>query len=127
MLVPQKFLVQLLIAAAAFGSVGCPCPALAASEVSSHAQHQSQTQPHAPSEACQHSECVSDCGLISAGSSEEDAITCNGKYGFDDFAAIPPEFIAAYQPERLAARANPPPHVWVSRDTPVRRFDRLLD
>lgn len=127
MLIPQKIFFQLLIAAVAFGGVACPCPALAASEAGSHVQHQGQTQSYGSSEACQHSECVSDCSFISADSSEQDAMTCNGKYQFDDFDAIPPNFIAGYQPRGPATRADPPPYLWVAHDTPVRRFDRLLD
>ena len=127
MLIPQKFLFQLLIAAVAFGSVTCPCPALAADEAGSHAPHQSQTPPSTPSEACQHAECVSDCSLISADSTEQDAMACNGKDQFDDFDAIPSGFSAAYRPERFAARTDPPPYFRLAHDTPVRRFDRLLD
>ena len=126
MLVPQKFLFQLLVAAVAFGGVACPCPTLAASEVETHAEHQSQSYSLAQSVDCQHSECVTDCSFISADFSEQDAMTCNGKYQFDDFDAIPPEFSAAYPTERFASWTGPPPPLWVVHDTPVRRFDRLV-
>src|SRR5690606_37998696 len=107
MQIPQRFLFQLLVAAVAFGSVACPCPALASSEVETHAQHQSQSHPLAQSVDCQHSECVTDCSLVSADSFEQDA-TCNGKYQFDDFDVIPPEFSAAYPSERFASWTGPP-------------------
>lgn len=123
----QNILFQVLISAVAFGNAACACPALAASEIDSHTQHQSQTQASTPSESCQHSACVTNCILVSADSSDQDAIPCNSKFQVDDLDAAPPEFIAAHQPERLAARTYPPPYLWVARDTPVRRFDRLLN
>jgi hypothetical protein len=127
MMITQKLLFQLLIAAVAFGAVTCPCPALAASEPQSHAEHQSQMQSPVPSEACQHSECVTDCSLIPVDSSEQDAMPCKGKYQFDDFDAIPPEFIPVYQPVRFSDRTHPPPYQRMANDTPVHRFDRLLE
>jgi hypothetical protein len=127
MLVPQKILFQLLIAAIAFGSVACACPVLPAKEVDSHAQHQSQTQTPAPSEACHQSDCIIVCSLVPADFSDQDAMPCNGKYPIDDLDGVPPESIAAHHPERFTARTDPPPYLWVARDTPVRRFDRLLD
>ncbi|MGH8165750.1 MAG: hypothetical protein ACREQ1_00835, partial [Woeseiaceae bacterium] len=83
MLVAQKLFAHLLIAAFAFGSMGCPCPVQAGSEAGSHAHHQSQTESPAATEnvGCQHSECVTDCSRISADSSQQDAnLPCNGKY-----------------------------------------------
>lgn len=126
MLLSQKMLFQVLISAVAFNNVACACPALA-SEMDSHAQHHSQTQSSTPSESCQHSACVTNCILVAADSSDEDAIPCNSKYQADELDATPPEFIAAHQPDRFADRTDPPPYLWVARDTPVRRFDRLLD
>lgn len=129
MLIPQKLFSYLLIAAFAFGAVACPCPAQADSEAGSHDHHQSQMQSPAATEACQHSECVTDCSRISADSSQQDAaLPCNGKYQFDDFDAIESETIATSHPARSVACTGPPPlRLWLSHDTPVRRFDRLLD
>lgn len=127
MLVPQKFLFQLLIAAVGFGSVTCPCPVAAASEMDSHDQHQSHPQSSVPSEGSQHSECVTECSLVSADSSDQDAIPCNGKYQIDDYEAVPSELNAPCQPDRFRAWIDPPTHLRLVHDTPVRRFDRLLD
>ena len=130
MLVAQKLFAYLLIAAFTFGGVGCPCPVQAGSEGGSHAHHQGQTPSPAVTEnvGCQHAECDTDCRRLSADSPQQGAtLPCNGKYQFDDFDAIEPETIATSHPARSIAWTGPPPGLWLSHDTPVRRFDRLLD
>lgn len=132
MLIPQKVFAHLLIAVLAFGSIGCPCPAQANSEAGSHAHHQSQKESPAATDhaVCQHAECV----RISADSSAQDAtLSCKGKFQFekfqfDDTDAIESETIASLNRTRSVAWTGPPlPRSWLSRDTPVSRFDRLLD
>lgn len=129
MLIPQKVFAHLLVAAFAFGSVVCPCPAQADSEAGPHDHHQTRTQsPTATDDVgCRHLECVTDC--ISAGSSQQDAnLPCNGKLQLDDSDAIESETIAWLHRTRSAAWIYPPPlHLLLSHDTPVRRFDILLD
>lgn len=131
MLIPQKVFSHLLIAAFAFGSVACPCPAQAGSEAGPHHHHQSQTQSPAATDnaGCEHSECVTDCSHISAESPQQDAnLPCNGKSQLDDSDLIDPETIAWLDRTRSGAWIDPPPpHLLLSHDTPVRRFDILLD
>jgi hypothetical protein len=131
MLIPQKVFSLLLIAAFAFGSIACPCPVQAGSEAESHDHHRSQTQSPSATDrvGCEHSECVTDCGRISADSSQQDAnLPCNGKLQPDDSGAIEPEKIAWPHRPRLVHWTGPPPRrLWLSHDSPVRRFDRLLD
>lgn len=135
MSIPQKVFSHLLIAAFAFGSVACPCPVQAGSEAGPHDHHQSQSssQTQSPATAdnvgCQHSECVTDCSTISADSTQQDAnLPCNGKLQVDDPDANEAETIAWPHRTRLVAWTGPPPRrLWLSHDTPVRRFDRLLD
>ena len=125
MLMPLKAFFQLIVATITFGSVACSCPVQAASEGGSDTEHHVHMQPSAAAEACQHSECVTECSRVSANSTREDAMPCKDKV--DDSDALEPDFIATFHRARYARWTVPPPHLWLAHDTPVRRFDRLLD
>lgn len=127
----RKLFSHVVVAVFAVGSVACPCPAKAASEAAPHAHHQGQQESSAEvADSCDHSGCMTDCSRMSADASPQDAsLLFRAKLQFDDWHAIPPDTTA------WAARSSPlvtwtgplPRRIWLSHDTPVRRFDRLLD
>ena len=91
-----------------------------------HAHHIGDSgNADAGAEHCVHADCKGDCGLV-ATTTERDAGTQLPKSPFDDgvlVAAMPVAVLAA----RLPSYHSPPPRPWRSADTPVRRFDILLN
>jgi hypothetical protein len=128
MLRPRKAFSHLLVALLAIGGLNCPCPANATGEPVSHGNHESHHQPAADSDHCDHGNCVSDCAGLAADHSRHD-MAFPGTAGdrFDDFGA--PQAETAAWPRRAAPAAwsGPPLPIRAAFDTPVQRFDRLLD
>src|SRR5688572_15079472 len=129
MLCPRKAFSHVLVALLAIGGLNCPCPADASGESVSHGNHESHHEPAtAGTDHCDHGKCVSDCAGLAADHSRHDtAFPGTAGDRFDDVEALEAE-IASW-PGRLApvTWTGPPVPIRATSDTPVRRFDRLLD
>lgn len=133
----KYLLAHTVIATIAVGSIACLCPADAAgmaAPAATHARHahapDTGSGAEAPASAdCVHEACGSDCAQVAAPSAKVSP-TVSGKSPAqpDDIEFLVPVMAGwppAADPPRLT-RAPPGP-LWLSHDSPVRRFDRLLD
>jgi hypothetical protein len=128
----QKALAHLLMAVFTLGSVACPCPLQVSDGAGPHAHPGAHHQSHPSANTangCEHADCVKDCSRISPDSSARDnvAVTCKGEYHFD--LTIAPATIFSLSPvSQAGSLTHPPPHSSeLSHETPVARFDRLLN
>jgi hypothetical protein len=135
----QQLLAQTLILTMAIGGVACFCPADAAGGSAAGAGHEDHGYPvrahegSGPEEAdatgCGHESCGPDCTRVSAVSAKAKA-TIAGKTApsLDDLDVTPvipgslPSASAPFRHFLPPARQPLRPH-----DSPVRRFDRLLE
>jgi hypothetical protein len=130
----RKVLAHLFVAVFTLGSIVCPCPPQASNAAGTqadqpHAHHQGQPDSSAiKANGCDHADCVTDCSRISADFSARDdaAVPCKG--GFHPAAIASATGFPSMSPPVPGTWAHPPPHSSeLSHETPVARFDRLLD
>ncbi|MCZ6709964.1 MAG: hypothetical protein O7B25_06360 [Gammaproteobacteria bacterium] len=125
----QKILSPLLVLMLGLGNLACPCAAMAADdEPGSHAHH--QQQPAAPDESdCVHPGCLGDYDRISAIVPDARAVLLSAsKITFDGLDAVKPKTIETPRPPLSVTSTGPPfRRLWRPADTPVRRYDTLLD
>ena len=89
-----------------------------------HAHHAHQADTGASNADCAHADCQGDCG-IDVVVPERDATVELPKPQFDGVLAVSPT--AASIPLRPPSYHAPPMYAWRAADTPVRRFDVLLN
>ena len=126
----DSILAAVLAVAVTFAGTACACavPSMDPGPANPHhhAHHIGDSgDADAGADHCVHADCQGDCG-IDATAAERDAGAQVPKSPFDDgvlVAAIP----VAVLPARLPSCHSPPPRPWRDADTPVRRFDILLN
>ena len=126
----HKVLSSLLVVMLGLGNMPCACAAMANIDdaAGTHAHHQEATQH--PSENSNRScSCDANCDELSAVVVELGGILPSANiYQFDDMNAIETETVAYPQSSRLIALHDPPlVYRWRPPETPVLRYDRLLD
>lgn len=114
----------LAVAVTAAGSAcACALPGVAAAgDGGAHHAHHGH-DGEGTSMACAHVECDGHCGTDAAAEREAAPKPLSPP---DDaaFASVLPDLLPAM---RIPARRKPPPRIWRTADTPVRRFDVLLN
>ena len=125
----HPWLASVLAVAVTVGGAVCACAAgpldaaHAATEAPHHAAH------HAPAEAasCERADCTGACEFTGA-SPERDPLPVKPPNAADDFEGVPPPFAMAAS---VQVRGLSPPaatsRLWARPDTPVHRFDILLN
>ena len=130
---PRKALSQLLLAVFAIGGLSCPCPATAMTEGEAPSQHEAHRHGHAGAPAAEtdgeHAQCQDGCRHLSSEPSWKESYSYLTKPPLDpDIEALEPETAAWSRIARaLTWTGPPPPTSRLPHETPVRRFDRLLD
>lgn len=130
---PRKALSHLLLAVLVVGGVGCPCPATAITgdeaPIHQEAHHDRAGELTAETDGREHSQCQADCNYLDAEASRKDPYSFAGKPPLDpDIEALEPETVAWPGVARAVTWTGlPPQSSRLPRETPVRRFDRLLD
>lgn len=132
----QQLLVQMVIGTMAFGGVACLCPAWADATVvsspvlSHHSQHVTPSTDGTTSQVdCGHEDCETGCERDSAVASNVSGVV-SGKTLFQlDYTSILPPEIPTIAPARGEAVSTSSSRLRISLplQTPVHRFDRLLD
>jgi hypothetical protein len=140
----RQLAVHTVIAAMAFGGIACLCTAEAAgappaSKTQSqhhHAQQQNSQNHHGYTSTsvpecgdCGHSDCGPDCDRVSAASSKSSSIAAGKPASqFDDIDELPTGEFADLLRRPEVFLIDPPRFCpWLAQDTPVQRFDRLID
>lgn len=123
----DSILAAVLAVGVTFAGTACACaiPGMDSGSADSHHHaHHGGDAGHGADD-CVRVDCQGDCG-IDATSAERDSGTKVPKSPFDDgvsVAAMPAAVVQA----RLPSYHSPPPRPWREADTPVRRFDVLLN
>jgi hypothetical protein len=133
----QQLFAHAVIVTMALGGMGCLCPAEAATSRAAvaHAKHEHQGAHAVDARTragCGHEQCGPDCTRASAAAAKSKALksTAPGKNAptLDDAAFLPAGVSAWPEVSRQRGRSVAPFIVPVRmQDSPVRRFDRLLD
>ena len=135
MLSLQQLLVQLVIGTMAFGGVACLCPVAAEataapSAVHSHHQHDSPSADGGTQQAdCGHDDCEEACERSVAVASKVPGGT-SGKTPFQpDHTGILPQGIPVLAPavHDVVQISAPRQRIALAQESPVQRYDRLLD
>ena len=124
----HPWLASILAVAVTVGGVVCAC-ATGPLDVGAAAAHDPHhTEGHAPADrACERVDCTGSCGFDGA-VSERDPLPAKPPNASDDFAQLPAPFPDAVAPQPAALRhAAVPIRPGRSPDTPVHRFDKLLN
>lgn len=130
----QQLLAKAIIATMAFGGVACLCPSAADAEVAppeahGHHGHGAASQDDAQAADCGHEDCETGCERTSAVPPDA-AGSPSGKVLFqlDDVDMLPAgKFALAPPPDGFIRSGSSPHHARLPQETPVQRFDRLLD
>ena len=123
----HPWLASVLSLAVTVGGVVCACAAGPLDAAASHAPH--QAADHAPAEtaSCERVDCTGSCGFDGA-VSERDPLSAKPPNAADDFEQVSTPFPHAAPAQPSAPRrAAAPIRPWRSPDTPVHRFDKLLN
>ncbi len=119
----------LLVMIMALGTIVCPCDVEASTPVADHAHHQDQTDSAIEAD-CAHSDCETPCTVLSATPRSGENVLALALQApeLDD-----PEYVAAFdivpylRPGVVLSTWPFRQNISSKADTPVRRFDRLLD
>ena len=132
----QQLLVQMVIGTMAFGGVACLCPASADATVASspvlshHSQHVTPSTDGTTSQVdCGHEDCEAGCERDSALASKVSGVA-SGKTLFQlDYTSILPPATLIIAPARgkVVSTSSSRLRIPVPQQTPIQRFDRLLD
>lgn len=132
----QQLLVQMVIGTMAFGGVACLCPALADAAVvsspahSHHSQHVTLSTDGTASQVdCGHEDCEAGCERESAVASKVFGGASGKSLSQLDYTSISPPAIPiiAPSPGEVASTSSAGLRIPLPQETPVQRFDRLLD
>jgi hypothetical protein len=131
----QKAFSHLVLAVFAAGALGCPCPAAAVTGHGPQADHEhhfevhSGSAPAAEKDSYRQAQCQADCDQLVAESSGRHDLFPTAKPSLDPELKGPePESIFSSGTTRSVTSIGPPAQsVRVAHETPVRRFDLLLD
>ena len=133
----KHLLTHTVIATIAMSGFACFCPAGAAAMAApaavraghAHVASTDNGEKTPDPDRCLHEACRSGCTQVAAASAKS-ATTAPGKAPpqLDDIELLPPALVSrpatSRQPDLFPLPSDPP---WLSQDSPVRRFDRLLD
>lgn len=121
----QPVRASVLALAVTLAGIACACaiPALDVGAAEPTAHHASHGTP-AKAE-CAHADCHGDCG-IDALVPDRDGSLELPKTQFDG-GAIAASWPATVLPTQILSRHSPPTRPWRAADTPIRRFDILLN
>ncbi len=119
-------LASCLAAALTWGGVACACgvPSLAAGAASAHADHHD-----APASAdCERADCSGECAIAGLPPERGPQAAEPPATPPDDGAGMAAHAVLSAAPPLGPRNHSPPVHrAWRAADTPVRRFDRLLN
>ena len=119
----------MLAVAVTVGGVVCACAAgpLDAPAAAAHAAHHATDHAPAESASCERADCTGSCEF-SGTLSERDPLPVKPPNVADDFEQVPAALsIAASTHARGLSPPAAPSHPWRRPDTPVHRFDVLLN
>lgn len=131
----QQLLLQLVIGTMAIGGVACLCPVAAEataapSAIHSHHQHSSSSADGVTQQAdCGHADCEETCERSIAVASKVPGGT-SGKIPFQpDHTGILPPGISVLSPSvrKFVQISAPRQRISLPQESPVQRYDRLLD
>lgn len=131
----QKAFSHLVLAVFAAGAAGCPCPATAVAGIGAQAGHEHHFEMHAGSapaaekDSHRQAQCQADCAELIAESPARHDLFPTAEPSSDPESKGPePESIFSTGATRSGTSIGPPSErVRVAQETPVRRFDLLLD
>lgn len=122
----QPIVAATLAIAVAWAGAVCACELSAVDEADPTGHHAHHGMADSPPTACAHLDCHGDCGVEATPPKGHTASIELPKPSLDDLA-----FAAAARPVAVAARVpsyhHPPWHSFHPVDSPVSRFDRLLN
>ena len=124
----RSLLTWLLAASTAFAGTVCACGVSTVDSASSgHSQPAHHTSAQAPDD-CSHAEDCGDCA-VGAAAADRDALLGPGSTGSpeDDHFEATATAMATAPPRRIPSQHAPPPFLERPTDTPVQRFDKLLN
>lgn len=132
---PRRALSQLLLAVFVIGGLSCPCPASAMTGHEAPSQHEAHRHGHAETPAAdaddsrEHTQCQDGCNHLSAEASWKKPYSYLAKPPLDpDIEVLEPVNATWPGMARALTWTGPPPQTSrLPHETPVRRFDRLLD
>ena len=124
----RSLLAWLLAASTAFAGTVCACGVSTVhSGTSGHSQHAHHTSAQASTD-CSHADECGDCD-VGAAAVDRDALLGPGTtvYPEDDHFEATATAMATAPPRRIPSQHAPPPFLERPADTPVQRFDKLLN
>ncbi len=123
----QPLLASVLAVAVTVGGVVCAC-ATGPLDIGAAAHGPHHAEGHAPADsACERVDCTGSCGFDGA-LSERDPLPAKPPNASDDLVQVWAPFADAVSPQAGAMRhSGVPPPPWRRPDTPVHRFDKLLN
>lgn len=122
----------MLLAVFAVGALACPCPAAAVTGHDAHTGHEHHGDVHSESPADEdghrQAQCKADCDRVVADSPRKELFPCAEKPSFDpEWEALEPDSMAWSSGAQPVSWTGPPSQRSLAHETPVSRFDRLLD
>ena len=129
----RKIFSHLLLSVLAVGGLSCPClgSTATAHEAPSHPDHHREAHTEAPvaeDDGWQEAQCKADCDRASAESSRNDSMPNVSQPPLDpEFAVQELKWLAWSRAALPVSWTGPPSQRSRAHETPVRRFDRLLD
>lgn len=129
----EKIISQVVIVTIALGSIACLCPTAQAGEAAlpaeaHHLRHHSSAESPHHSTGYEHAGSEARCSVVSPHSVESPAtLSCKGDAQSDDDVLDAPSIEHAAVPRLVILTSFPASPPGLSRPTPVRRFDLLLE
>ena len=129
----RNTLSHLLLAVFAVGVLGCPCPAAAITGHDADTGHEHHADvrsgsPAADEDGHGQAQCKADCDRVFADSPRKEQFSWADKPPLDpEWEALEPENMAWSNAALPVSWTAPPSRRSLAQETPVRRFDRLLD
>ena len=110
-----------------FAGVACACaiPGTDPASADSHHNAHHGEGGHAGATECVRADCQGDCGVDAAGSERDSGAQPSKTMSEDGIAAV--SLPVTVRPTRPPSYHAPPTRTWRTADTPVRRFDILLN